>query len=102
MTKWLNERRSSGVAEIIRPDTIMAAAAELANRDIRSNDRHVLELAQASGALVLASDDRALQRDFRNVQVLTRAGRHNRAVYPSGQAGKRQRDFLAVRRCRNR
>lgn len=99
---WMKERRDSGVAEIVSSERISAAAEELASREIRSDDRHVLELAQASRALVLASDDRALQTDFRDVQVLTRVGRRDRAVYPRGQARKRQRDFLAVRRCRNR
>ena len=102
MTEWLNERRSSGIAEVVPAASIIEAAEELGNRMIRSNDRHVLELAQASGASVLASDDRDLQTDFRNVQVLAQVGRRSRAVYPSKQARKRQRDFVSVRRCSNR
>jgi predicted nucleic acid-binding protein len=38
----------------------------------RSNDIHVLALARASGARVVCTHDRDLQRDFRNPAILSR------------------------------
>lgn len=38
----------------------------------RSNDSHVLALARVSGARVLCTDDKKLQRDFKNPQLVAR------------------------------
>jgi hypothetical protein len=38
----------------------------------RSDDEHVLALAQASGARLLYSNDRPLQRDFKDAQLIKR------------------------------
>ncbi len=58
---------------IIDPSEIHARTQELQNEGkCASNDLHVLALAQASGARLLYSNDRALQRDFKNKNLIDR------------------------------
>ena len=99
MKEWLVRYRRSNAAKVVSADEIDAADEMLQNQNIRSNDRHILALARASNALVLASDDGDLQGDFRDTRLLPRIGRRQRSVYPMKQSPKKQRRFLHGRRC---
>ena len=55
---------------------------ELAGKNCKSNDQHVLALAAASGARLLYTNDRALMDDFRNPAILSNPGR----VYTTGKS----------------
>ena len=92
----VSQRRAG--AQLISSTELAAASSDLRDREFNSNDRHVLELALASRAQVLCTDDRDLKHDFRNLPD-DLGGR--RAVYPHG-ANRQARDaFLAARRCRS-
>ena len=94
--------RRNNAAKLISSEEIKAADVTLPDNIIRSNDRHVLALAKASNALVLFSDDRNLQHDFRNSRLLPKVGRRSRSVYPVEQPRSRQLRFLGRLRCRDR
>ena len=81
-------RHQAGRAVRIPDAVVDAAAAELRARGIcRSNDVHVLALAQVSRARLLFTNDRALKQDFMNPDIIpgasgriysTDRGRHTR------------------------
>ena len=65
------ERLQAGRARQIPDDEVDADAANLrAERVCRSNDEDVLALARLSGARLLYTNDRDLQRDFRNPSII--------------------------------
>ena len=52
-------------------DALDAAEKEIRREGIcRSNDEHVLALARVSGARLLFTNDRALQQDFRDREII--------------------------------
>ena len=74
----------------------------VAQREMKSDDLHVLALALAGEALVLATCDGDLREDFANRDVLNAPAHGTRSAYPLKARPKVQRDFLAVRRCPRR
>ena len=68
---WMNEALKRGTARRIGPAKVTARVRILRqNSQMRSNDTHVIALAQLSGARLLFSDDRALNRDFENTDLI--------------------------------
>ncbi len=67
---FFEARQQAGRAIRIPDPVVDAAEAELQSVDTRSNDKHVLALAQVSGARLLFTNDRALQGDFRNTRIV--------------------------------
>ena len=67
---WFTEakRRGNWVRQVSRSD--IDSARNALNQDLTSNDEHVLALALASGARLLFTNDRDLQRDFGNTSLL--------------------------------
>ena len=68
---WLVQALIAGKARRISDDTVDAAMSSLQQRQVcRSDDEHILALAQVSGARLLFTNDRALQQDFRNQRII--------------------------------
>ena len=64
---WLNEAISAGRARRIR-DAVVDSETEAirAGQSCRSNDHHILALARVSGARLLFTNDRYLEKDFKD------------------------------------
>lgn len=68
---WMREALQQGTARRIGPDKVTERAKLLRqNTQLRSNDSHVIALAQLTGARLLFSDDKALNHDFRNINLI--------------------------------
>ena len=68
---WLVQALIAGQARRIDDTAVDAATITLRGRQIcRSDDEHILALAQVSGARLLFTNDRALQQDFRNRRII--------------------------------
>ena len=76
MASWLAEATNAGIVRREESDKVDARAAELERQRkstptrIRSDDYHILALAQISGARLLYSSDRDLHADFTNKEVI--------------------------------
>ena len=71
-SKWLYEARRSGRARIISNEEVNAETQSLKMQGIhKSTDPHVLALARVSGTRLLFTNDRLLQRDFRNPALIS-------------------------------
>jgi len=68
---WLKEAVSSNRAKLIDDDEVARKVAILSeDNSFQSNDRHVIALAQISGARLLYSEDKNLQKDFRKKNLI--------------------------------
>ena len=68
---WLAQATLAGRVRAINDDAVNRREAELkAEIDLRSNDPHVIAVAQLGGARLLFSNDRALHRDFKNRKLI--------------------------------
>lgn len=66
----LNERLQAGRARRIPNGIVDTDESKLRAEDVcRSDDEHILALARVSGARLLFTNDRALQRDFRDRSI---------------------------------
>lgn len=77
------------------------ARSKLRDVEIHSNDRHVLELALASEALVLCTEDKKLQKDFVDPQILPRIDSRSRQIYPHEKSQEDRRNFLRQYQCQD-
>lgn len=69
-SKWLVEaRRNRNLIRLVKQTDIDSSVQSL-NQKLKSNDKHVLALALASGARLLFSNDKKLQQDFGNTAIL--------------------------------
>ena len=69
--EWARQALNAGLIRKLRETDVNARMEELQNEGAcRSNDPHVLALAQISGARLLYTNDRALQNDFRNRKLI--------------------------------
>lgn len=70
--KWfLEARRSPALVRQLRAETILEKEKELGGCQMRSNDQHVVALALVSGARLLYTNDKPLQLDFTNSQIIS-------------------------------
>lgn len=60
----------AGKAKQVKKSLIAAQTAKLANKNLKSNDIHVIALALASNTRLLCTDDDALTGDFTNKTVI--------------------------------
>ena len=64
---WLSAAIPAGRARIIRDAVVDAETESIRAGEIcQSNDHHVIALARVSGARLLFTNDRTLEKDFRN------------------------------------
>ena len=69
--EWARQALNAGLIKNVPETHVDARMAELRNEGaIRSDDPHVLALAQISGTRLLYSNDRALQQDFSNRRLI--------------------------------
>lgn len=65
--EWLRQAIQSARIRVEEEDVVNSRAEELhKSRECRSDDPHIIALAQISGARLLYSNDRKLQDDFRD------------------------------------
>ena len=96
------EYRRGQQAALINDAELCRAEERLKHSAIRSNDKHLIELAMASNALVLCSDDKKLKKDFVDVSILPNIGERTRVVYPIKATEGQRRSFLRSHECPNR
>lgn len=94
--------RRANRAQVVNKKMLAESAGQIDPERTRSNDQHVLEIAIAGAALVLATGDRDLRRDFRDRTLLPALPSGNRAAYPLNATPKVQREFLEKRKCPRR
>ena len=71
--QWYPEAILSGRVLQVDDDRVKTAADTITAADLcRSNDQHVIALAQVSGARLLYANDGNLQKDFRNGTLIKR------------------------------
>ena len=100
--KIFQEYRRGQQAVLIGESALENARVQLEGIAIRSNDRHLIELALASNAVVLCSNDGRAQEDFINRSVLRDVDHVRRAIYPIAGSVNDRRTFLQNRECPNR
>lgn len=89
--QWLRQALLSGRAASVSDEQVDRKAKMLQEQDAcRSDDEHVLALASLSGARLLYSRDRKLQRDFKDPKLLNSP---RGKVYPE-QRGAQCRRWL--------
>ena len=79
---WFRTAVNSARVTQVASDALAPHLDELARKACKSNDRHVLALAAASGARLLYTNDQALIDDFRNRAILPNPGK----VYTTGRS----------------
>ena len=79
---WFRTAINSARVRHVANDSLAPHLDELASKTCKSNDRHVLALAAASGARLLYTNDRALMDDFRDGAILSSPGK----VYTTGRS----------------
>lgn len=71
-TEFLQDRIRAGRARKIDDQDVAIEEEKLrARRVCRSDDEHILALARVSGARLLFTNDRALQRDFKDSSIIS-------------------------------
>ena len=79
---WIRTAVNSARVTQVASDALAPHLDELARKTCKSNDRHVLALAAASGARLLYTNDQALIDDFRNRAILPNPGK----IYTTGRS----------------
>ena len=70
-SKWVQEALLAGKTKVVNESDVNTRTEELRNGgECRSDDPHVLALAQVSGARLLYSNDKDLQKDFQNRKLI--------------------------------
>ena len=70
-TEWADQAQQSGKMRVVNSGEIAVKAETLRESGLcRSNDHHIIALAQVSGARLLYSNDQNLHRDFRNKRLI--------------------------------
>ena len=87
--RWGQEAQLAGRIRILNRTIIDERTAQLQNdAAIKSDDPHVIALAQVSGARLLYTNDLDLQRDFKNKMLIDEP---RGKVYSTGRGGNYQR-----------
>jgi len=69
--RFVVQLQRAGLVRLVPPAEVAREEAEVAGTGLcESNDSHVVALARVSGARTLCTHDKALQRDFRNPQLV--------------------------------
>ena len=97
---WLQQKLNAGQATDIDDAAVdRVTAALVAAGSCRSNDQHVVALAQCSNARLLYSNDADLHQDFKNRMLIARPrGRIYSTLY-GGDLQESHRRLLRTNRC---
>ena len=72
--KWAFVAEHTGKMKKINDEEVKTRTEQIQKKSIRSNDPHILALAQVSGARLLYSNDKKLHKDFKNRDLISPAG----------------------------
>ena len=104
--QWLRELdRASKLTSVddLQVDQLAASLESLPDSDpgsCKSNDHHVIALAQISGARMLYSNDQALQQDFKNTALIDQPRGTVYSTLQSKAFNSNRRAQLRRHRCR--
>ncbi len=72
---WASQAARSGTMKIVDNSEVQARTEQIKRQGLhKSDDLHVLAVAQLSGARLLYSNDRKLQQDFKNTKLIDPKG----------------------------
>lgn len=92
---WWRQAQLAGRTTTYREETVDRKTQEVERERVhRSNDPHVLALAQISGARLLFTNDRDLQQDFKNSELIEPSGGRIYTTIRSGAFGKAHKSLL--------
>ena len=92
---WRQQASQAGRVGIVDAQRVEARTADLRNEGAcRSNDLHVLALAQVSGARLLYSNDLSLHQDFGNQQLINNPRGKIYSTHAGGQLRESHRRLL--------
>ena len=95
-SQWALQSQLAGYIRIMNPSEVNARAEQIENDvTVKSNDPHVIALAQISGARLLYSNDRDLMDDFRNQELI---GNPPGKVYSTDARRNPERKFTSTHR----
>ena len=93
---WASQAVRSGKMRTLKASEVSARTERIEHeRRHRSNDAHILALAQISGARLLYSNDRNLQRDFSNRSLI---GNPPGKIYSTDERRNPNREFKSAHR----
>ncbi len=99
--EWWQGALLAGRATRVKDGEVDGRTKELKRQDsCRSNDEHVVALAQVSGARLLYSNDRALQQDFKNTNLIAKPSGKIYSTNQSKNFGKTHKSLLRRNVCR--
>lgn len=105
MSRWLNEARNAGQVRFEKDEIVDDRAEELALQHeggitrVRSDDYHILGLAQVSRARLLYSSDRDLHDDFTNKELIDNPRGKVYSTSVDEDLADKHRSLLRQRRC---
>ena len=89
--KWAYTAINDGRLKEYSNENVTKVIKNLKKEKLKSNDLHIIDLARASGARLLYSDDSDLQDDFKNKNFINNpAGK----IYPKGKKEKDLKKWL--------
>ena len=97
---WWKQAVLAGLAELVDSDAVRQETTQLAEQKAcRSNDPHVVALAIVGGARLVYTNDRKLQRDFGDRQLINGPPGRVYSTLKSGNFTRRKRKLLATSSC---
>ncbi|MYN64238.1 MAG: hypothetical protein F4X11_04310 [Acidobacteria bacterium] len=98
---WWREAVLAGLATRLGDGTVEEETTRLVEREAcQSNDEHVVALAVVGGARLLYSNDKKLQRDFKNRHLVNHPPGRVYSTRRSGAFTRKKRELLAGSSCR--
>lgn len=95
---WWSQAQLAGRTTTFREEAVDRQTQEVEREEVhRSNDPHVLALAQISGARLLFTNDRNLQKDFKNSELIKPSGGRIYTTIRSGTFGEAHKNLLRRR-----
>lgn len=101
MLVWIQQLQSAGRLirvpdhEVDKRAHELASGVATASSQIRSNDHHVIALAQVSGARLLYTNDKRLTHDFGDLQIINSPRGRVYSTNETSNFNKQRRDLLA-------
>ena len=101
MKAWIQQLQSAGRLnrvpdhDVDRRAQQLASGVTTASSQIRSNDHHIIALAQVSGARLLYTNDKLLTGDYRNPLIIASPRGRVYSTNENRDFNKQRRDLLA-------
>ena len=98
---WWLQAVGAGVARQVDDNAVRAETMRLTEKEAcQSNDAHVIALAVVGGARLLYTNDRRLQDDFKDQQLIDGPPGKVYSTLGTGRFTRRKRELLATSSCR--